>query len=98
MADESTDWNSLTTLEDWAGVLQALLVAGEASIRSGDPIERGAAQKRLIEFVLESPNSIAIELDELARGAIDAILLPGKEQALAQLAQHMREIAKHLSK
>jgi hypothetical protein len=98
MADESTDWNSLTTLADWAGALHALLVAGEASIRSGDPIERGAAQKRLIEFVLESPNSIAIELDELARGAIDAILLPGKEQALVHLAQHMRELAKHLSK
>ena len=98
MAAESTDWNSLTTVEDWARALHGLLVVGEASIRSGDPIERGAAQKRLIEFVLESPNSLAIELDELARGAIDAILLPGKEQALAQLAQQMRELAKHLPK
>ena len=98
MADQSIDWNSLTTLEDWADVLRGLLVAGEASIRSGDPSERGAAQKRLIEFVLESPNTIAIELDELARGAIDAILLQAKDEALAHIAQQMRELAKHLPK
>jgi hypothetical protein len=95
---EPIDWNSLTTLEDWASVLHKLLAAGEASIQGGDPAARGAAQKRLIEFVLESPNSIAVELDELARAAIDAILLPAKAEGLAQIAQQMRELAKLLPK
>ncbi|HLF11628.1 MAG TPA: hypothetical protein VJA26_10460 [Gammaproteobacteria bacterium] len=92
------DWDSLTTLEEWAGVLRELLEAASASVQSGDAARRTAAQKDLIEFVMQSPNTIAIELDELARGAIDDILLPAPDQALANIARHMTELAAYLPK
>jgi len=94
----SVDWNALITLEQWAEVLHELLAEARASILSGDTAKRDLAHKTLVEFVMESPNSIAIELDEFARGAIDAIKLPARDQAAASVANHMAEVAKYLKK
>lgn len=94
----SIDWDSLITLEQWASVLHELLHAAAASVRSRNVVEQAAARQDLVDFVLQSPNTIALELDELARGALDDIKLAATDEALARISGHIAQLAVYLPK
>jgi hypothetical protein len=94
----SIDWDSLVTLEQWASVLRDLLHAAAASVRSRNVVEQGVAHQDLVDFVLQSPNTIALELDELARGALDDIMLSDTDEALTRISGHLRQLAVYLPK
>lgn len=94
----SIDWDSLVTLEQWATVLRELLHAAAASVRSRNVVEQARARQDLVDFVLQSPNTIALELDELARAAIDDIMLPATDEAVAKISGRLAQLAVYLPK
>lgn len=92
----SINWDSLSTFEDWAGVLHELLATATGSITSGDITERVEAQKKLNDFIIQSPNAIAGELDNIAKNAINDIFITAIDEALASISSRTADLAIHV--
>ena len=92
----SINWDSLNTFEDWAGALHELLAIATDSIKSGDLAERVKAQRNLNDFIIQSPNAIAGELDNIAKNAINDIFLTAVDEALASISSRTAQLAMHV--
>ncbi len=92
----SINWDSLSTFEDWAGTLHKLLATATDSIQSGDVTERVEAQKQLNDFIIQSPNAIAGELDNIAKNAINDIFKTALDEALAGISARTADLAMHV--
>lgn len=89
------DWDSVNTFDEWANTLAQLLEAAADGIQSGDVQKRVAIQKALSEFIKQSPNVIASELDEIARKAISDIFHNAVDEALGNIASRSAELSRH---
>lgn len=92
----SRNWDALITFEDWAKVLHELLGEARKAIHSGNIEKRVAVQEELSAFIMTSPNTLAAELDEIARKAITDIFKTTVDEALASLANRTAELATHI--
>lgn len=92
----SINWYSLITFDDWAAVLHQLLDKASESIQSGDVSKRVETQKELNSFIMQSPNAIAAELDEIAQKAINDIFQTAVDEALTGIASRTAELARHI--
>jgi hypothetical protein len=92
----SINWDSLNRFEDWASALHELLAAATDSIMSGDVAERVEAQKELNNFIIQSPNAVAGELDNIAKGAINDIFQTAVDEALASISSRTAALAMHV--
>lgn len=92
----SINWDSLNTFEDWASALHELLTTATDSIKSGDVTERVEAQKQLNDFIIQSPNAVAGELDNIAKNAINDIFQTAVDEALASIPSRTADLAMHV--
>lgn len=89
-------WDSLSSFDDWSEALKKLLSDAAAAIKGQDIGMRVNVQRQLNDFIDESPNALASELDEIARRAIEDIFRATLEEALAGIAARSAELSRHV--
>jgi hypothetical protein len=95
MSIESIDWDSLTTFDDWSGALGRILVQARITLQSGDVPQRAAVQQQLADYIANSPNRIAAQLDVIARQSMDDLLNTAVSEALTSIASRSADLAMH---
>lgn len=66
----TTQWEELTTYDDWAAALSMLLKKARTALEKKDPAARSAVKRELIDYIDESPNWLIRNLDDVAHAAI----------------------------
>lgn len=89
------DWDELKEFEDWVKTLHVLLQEAARSLQSDNIEARVATQKLLSQFIKESPNAIAGELDDIAKKALSDIFLQTTEEALGNIAARSADLSLH---
>lgn len=69
-ATMTTQWEELTTYDDWAAALSMLLKKARTALEKKDPAARSAVKRELIDYIDESPNWLIRNLDDVAHAAI----------------------------
>jgi hypothetical protein len=89
------DWDSLDTFDDWSGALDQILKQARAALQSSDEQQRADVQQSLADYIANSPNRIAAQLDVIARQTMDDLLNTAISDALANLAARSADLAMH---
>lgn len=92
----SRDWDSLNTFADWSGTLHELLDQASQALRTGDINQKVDVQETLNQFIMNSPNTIARQLDDIAGKAIHDIFITTVEEALSGIAGRKAELTMHI--
>jgi len=66
----TTQWEALTTYDDWAATLGTLLKKASTALEKKDTTARYAVKRELIDYIDESPNWLIRNLDDVAHEAI----------------------------
>ena len=93
---ETPRWERLSTIQDWARQLEALLLAAESAVREGTSADRLAVQRLLTEFVKASPARCAF-LDRIASAASHDVLLHEVQAALKGIEARNAELRRAAS-
>lgn len=89
----SRDWDKLKTFSDWSQTLHEILGDAGSAIQSGNTSDRVAVQKELNTFIMNSPNTIAGQLDDIAKKAINDIFKTAVDEALSGIAGRSAELS-----
>jgi len=89
------DWDGLNTFADWSGALDRILAQATEALQAGDAAQRVEASELLLEFVRNSPDATAAQLEVIAKAAMDDLAGKAVGEALASLSARTAELALH---
>lgn len=89
------EWETLTTIEDWANALDKILKAAKSAIEANDFDKKLEIQKLLNQYIKESPGIDSLNaFDEIAGKASRDIFLGIVDKALESIASRNAELKK----
>jgi hypothetical protein len=85
--------DALNTFDEWSGALDRILGQATAALQAGDAAQRVQASELLLEFVRNSPDTTAAQLDVVAKAAMDDLAGKAVGEVLASLSARTAELA-----
>lgn len=88
----TTQWEELTTYDDWAAALSTLLKRARTAVEKQDATARSAVKRELIAYIDESPNWLIRNLDDVAHEAIKDLGKADVNEALTSIENRTVEL------